>query len=544
MTEQEFEKLYKDAYKAVYWTAISLLKNKEETEDVVQDTFITAYNSYDSLKDKDKAVAWVKKIAANKCLNILTRRKTFNVEDEFFDEAEAVGEDFLPESLVESEEKRRILMDIIKKCLSEDTFIIVVLFYFNDLSAAEISERLGISTDSVFSRLKFARNKIKKEVEKYEDDNNDKLFAMGVPFLKLLFENESESVPFRPMPTALQNIPASHTGGAAEAAAATAKGGNAIMIKKILIGALAVSLAGGSGLIIYKANKEEEKKEHQLYLRAVEESDTSEEEDGHEVYQPANSEEDIDNDVILTPDNIDKTGAYYINEYQYSYYDDTEKLISTALYVPEYGKISETKFSSVEGADTYTWSDFNKDKKQVRFWIKRESTDTYTCSETVKDEDGIYETISYDMNNGKTIMYTTTQIYDSDGRILSLTDTEPDGTISNSVTYVYAADGSCEWTMENDSSISHSWQDPQGNLIKAENNQIKSGHVSLHLYFYDDEGKKTREKCYDDGELNHYNEFSYEGSWDGSYTKVVSYSADGSPSFEKRYEKVPYTEAQ
>ena len=45
MTQQELEKLYNDTYKAVYWTAFSLLKNKEEAEDVVQETYITAYNS-------------------------------------------------------------------------------------------------------------------------------------------------------------------------------------------------------------------------------------------------------------------------------------------------------------------------------------------------------------------------------------------------------------------------------------------------------------------------------------------------------------------
>lgn len=47
-----------------------------EAEDVVQDAFITAYESYDTLKDKTKAVAWVKTIAANKCLNIVTRRRS------------------------------------------------------------------------------------------------------------------------------------------------------------------------------------------------------------------------------------------------------------------------------------------------------------------------------------------------------------------------------------------------------------------------------------------------------------------------------------
>ena len=88
MTEKELENLYNEGYKAVYWTAMSILKNKEETEDVVQDTFITAYESYDSLKDKSKAVAWIKKIAANKCLNIVTRRRTVNADDEFLENTE------------------------------------------------------------------------------------------------------------------------------------------------------------------------------------------------------------------------------------------------------------------------------------------------------------------------------------------------------------------------------------------------------------------------------------------------------------------------
>ena len=190
MTEQELEKLYNDAYKSVYWTAISLLKNKEEAEDVVQDTFITAFNSYDSLRDKEKAVGWVKKIAANKCLNILTRTRTFNADDEFFDDTEAVGEDFLPESMAETAEKRKIIMDIINNTLSEESVMTIILFYFDEMSIKEIAERLNIPQGTVLSRLNYAKKKIKKEVEKYEKDNKDKLFV-AVPFLTLLFEKEA-----------------------------------------------------------------------------------------------------------------------------------------------------------------------------------------------------------------------------------------------------------------------------------------------------------------------------------------------------------------
>ena len=216
MTEKELEKLYNEAYKAVYWTAMSILKNKEEAEDVVQDTFITAYQSYDTLKDKDKAVAWVKKIAANKCLNIVTRRRTVNADDEFLENVEAVPEFFLPESIVESAEKRKIIMDIINFSLSEETAMTIILFYFNDLSTKEIAERLNIPQGTVLSRLNYAKKKIKKEVEKYEEENKDKLF-MAVPFLTLLFEKEAEQVPFVPMPASLKGITASSKAAAISA---------------------------------------------------------------------------------------------------------------------------------------------------------------------------------------------------------------------------------------------------------------------------------------------------------------------------------------
>ena len=138
MTDKELEKIYNEAYRAVYWTAMSLLKNEADAEDIVQDTFVTLIESYDTLNDKDKVIPWLKKIAANKCLNRLTRSKTDTVEDEFFDDVEAIAEDFLPDSIVESEEARKIIMDIINNKLSDDIRRTLILFYFDDLSTKEI----------------------------------------------------------------------------------------------------------------------------------------------------------------------------------------------------------------------------------------------------------------------------------------------------------------------------------------------------------------------------------------------------------------------
>ena len=103
MTPKECERIYNEAYRAVYWTAIALLKNEADAEDVVQDTFVTLLESYDTLQDKTKVVPWLKKICARKCLNLLSRTRTEAVEQEFFDDIEYVPEDFLPESVAESE---------------------------------------------------------------------------------------------------------------------------------------------------------------------------------------------------------------------------------------------------------------------------------------------------------------------------------------------------------------------------------------------------------------------------------------------------------
>ena len=248
MTDRELEQIYNEAYKAVFWTAMALLKNEADAEDIVQDTFVSLIESYDSIADKTKVVAWLKKTAANKCLNRLTRTKTDNVEDGFFETIEALPEDFLPDSIAESEETRKIIMNIIDNVLSDDIRRTLVLFYFDDMSTKEIAEALGIPQGTVLWRLSFAKKRIKKEVEKYEEENNTKLYGMAIPFLSLLFMKEAEQVPFKAMPASLSttlsaSAQASQAGAAPNMAAQAATKGTGTMLNKGLIITIAASAA-------------------------------------------------------------------------------------------------------------------------------------------------------------------------------------------------------------------------------------------------------------------------------------------------------------
>ena len=286
MTGKELEQIYQEAYKAVYWTAMALLKNEADAEDIVQDTFVSFIESYSDLTDTAKATALLKKIAANKCLNRIRLAKTDAVEDEFFDNVEAVPEDFLPDSIVESEDMRRIVMDIINNSLSEDVRRTLILFYFDEMSTKEIASGLGVPQGTVLRRLNFARNKIKKEVEKYEKENDTKLFVMAIPFLTKLFTKESEQVAFKPMPASLANLSASvkapSKGAGLKASSGAIRKGTDIMKTKILIGCIAGVAAVGVtvGIIAGVVTKTGNSKGGDIMSKVVEEESGAANENG------------------------------------------------------------------------------------------------------------------------------------------------------------------------------------------------------------------------------------------------------------------------
>lgn len=265
MDNKELEKIYNDTYRSVYWTAVSLLKDEDEAQDIVQETYVTLINSYDTLKDKNKAASWLKKTAANKCLDRLRRTRTVNAEDDFFENVEAQPEDFLPDHILESDEKRRIIMDIINNSLSDDIRRTLILFYYDEMTTKEIASLLGIPQGTVLWRLNYAKKKIKKEVERYEEDNDDKLYAMATPFLTKLFMKEAENVPLKPISTVLPELSASSHGSSSAAASkleatSAAKGIAGIATYKIVIAIVAVVLAVAVAIgVITQVRKKSEK---------------------------------------------------------------------------------------------------------------------------------------------------------------------------------------------------------------------------------------------------------------------------------------------
>ena len=192
--KKAFDKLYKLTSNDVWFTCVSLLKDEENAKDIMQETYITAFLKLDTLKDEEKFCGWLTAIATNKSNNKLKGKVEYQIDDEVLIAKTETDELMLPEEYINKAEKRKVLLQIIEDTLSFNQYQVVLMFYFNELSIAEIAQALEISEGTVKSRLNSSRAKMKTAIEDYENKSGDKLHGVVVPFFTTIFKEEAKSL--------------------------------------------------------------------------------------------------------------------------------------------------------------------------------------------------------------------------------------------------------------------------------------------------------------------------------------------------------------
>ncbi|MGK0252815.1 MAG: RNA polymerase sigma factor (sigma-70 family) [Mariniflexile sp.] len=150
-----------DRYKdLVFSLTIKMLKNREEAEEVSQDTFIKVYKSLPKFKGDSKFSTWIYKIAYNSCLDRLKKNKKFynNVPIDEFTENQVKTIDNALENL-ETKEREQAIQDCIALLPSEDGFLLT-LYYFEDQSLEEISKVMDLTPNNVKVKLFRSRKKL------------------------------------------------------------------------------------------------------------------------------------------------------------------------------------------------------------------------------------------------------------------------------------------------------------------------------------------------------------------------------------------------
>lgn len=194
--EGAFEKLYKETIKFSYSIASLLLKNEEDIEDALQNSYMYVAKSIKDLKNPDSFENWLSVIVKHECQKHIAKRK--RVTDIFSavlksKDFELPVEESLPFDLIERKEIGEAVQKIVSN-LPDDKRACVVLYYFEQNSLPKIAEILGIPEGTVKSRLYNARKTLEKEFKKLQK-KDDSLFGISViPLVAALFAYQAKNI--------------------------------------------------------------------------------------------------------------------------------------------------------------------------------------------------------------------------------------------------------------------------------------------------------------------------------------------------------------
>lgn len=192
--QEALTEIYKISSPAVYKTIRVLIKDEDTVYDILQDTYVKAFTRLDQLQNPDKLIPWLKMIANNLAKDWLKKSKPVfftdiyggeELEDIPFEESiEDVRSELNPEMAMDQQEAKRLVMEILDH-LPEDQRVVIGMFYYEEMSVKDIAQTLGVSENTVKSRLSYGRKKIKEQVMDLEK-RGTKLYSVA-PFVFFLY---------------------------------------------------------------------------------------------------------------------------------------------------------------------------------------------------------------------------------------------------------------------------------------------------------------------------------------------------------------------
>lgn len=142
----------------VFAVCLGILNNRHDAEDMTQQTLLRGFVQIRTLRDSDRFVPWIVRIARNLCLDVLRTRER---------RAMPSGMPDIPAG-EEPDEHHRLEQAL--RRLSEEYRVPLLLFYFDGRSTRSIAEALGVTQANVQTRLSRARKQLRRLLEREGDD--------------------------------------------------------------------------------------------------------------------------------------------------------------------------------------------------------------------------------------------------------------------------------------------------------------------------------------------------------------------------------------
>lgn len=164
---QEFIELYDQYYFEVLNFMYFRTNHRQTAEDLTSDVFRKAFENVLKLRKlKSPFYAWIYTIARNTLYSHYRKKKLHTLEHEEYIEDDRSGahtkmlnEESQEEAQQNTEEMRKAIEDLPQKYHE-----VLTLFYYEEYSVKDISERVGVSTSAVKTRLSRARNMLKERI--------------------------------------------------------------------------------------------------------------------------------------------------------------------------------------------------------------------------------------------------------------------------------------------------------------------------------------------------------------------------------------------
>ncbi len=159
--DNNFDKIYEKYGEMLYRIAFVYLGNVADTEDILQDVFITLLYNPPKFKNEEHRKAWLIRTVQNRCINLLKKpsRKAVCLED-----LQLTSDD------KDNDKRLDVIKEVIK--LPPKYKSALLLYYYNDYSVEEIAKILKISKSAVKMRLKRSREILKIQLEDYSYEEN------------------------------------------------------------------------------------------------------------------------------------------------------------------------------------------------------------------------------------------------------------------------------------------------------------------------------------------------------------------------------------
>ena len=169
-----FEKLVIKYQKPIYYSIRKMVLDHDDTNDIVQDTFVKAYSNMHRFDEQFPFYPWLHRIAVNTAINYKTKKSRF-IENSPDSQGKEISEPILAKNNPLEDFLQNELKTNIQEALERLPFeqrAVFVMRTSEDLSYQEISEQLDISIGTVMSRLSRARAKLRELLQHYLSDND------------------------------------------------------------------------------------------------------------------------------------------------------------------------------------------------------------------------------------------------------------------------------------------------------------------------------------------------------------------------------------